>query len=209
MAPMMRDSQYLSPISQLDVHHVIRKPRNAYAPDREIRDARHRRTNVVRISDATHCRVDGTQEIGAKTGSAALIPARCFGDLGLSVRADSKATCQRLFRSRSRRFRTSGHGRPGSSPDRALTARRSISSAHAASASSSAAASRLAISSDASSARSPGSSFRASLRSFEAAFVTTGNVAREWSPNKPYLERTGDGAVYSYRIGAGRSAPIR
>lgn len=210
MPSMMRNSENLSPILQLDVDDVIRKPRDAYTANLGICDARYRRTDVGPRSDAVDHRVDRAKKVAAETGSAALIPARCLGHFGLRVRADSKATCQRVLRSRSSRLRTSGHELPGSLPDRARAARRSISSAHAASASSSAAASRLAISSDASSARSPRSSFRASASSFDAFFVTPRKLARGWPPNKP-LERAGGGAVYSYRAvtSAGRSAPIR
>jgi hypothetical protein len=55
------------------------------------------------------------------------------------------------------------------------------------------------------------SSFRASSRRSWAVFVIAHSLRRDAPPNKPSLERTGAGAVYSYWAGAsaGSSATAR
>ncbi len=207
---MMGDCQDLSPIGQLDVYHVVREPADENASDIRVGNAGHGRTRARSGLNPRDHTSNRAQKVEAETGLLCVIPARRLGHVGLRPNANPDATLQRCLRSRSRRSRTSGHGLPRSSPDRARAARSSISAAQAASASSSDSASRLASSPAASSARSRTSSLSASSRSLLVAFVTGTSLARPPSPNKA-LERNGGPTPQPRRpaLVAGRSAPDR
>jgi len=196
---MMRDRQYLCPVWQFDVHDVVGESSDEDTSDVRVGHSGHGRSHAWSGFDPRDHASNRMQEVEAETSLLRVVPTRRLGHIGLRPSTNPDPTFQRRLRSPSRRSRTSGHGLPGSSPDRARAARSSISAAQAASASSSASASRLASNSEASSARSATSSFSASSRSLLVALVTGASVARTWSPNKA-LERTGC---------AGRSAPGR
>ncbi len=187
---MMCDGDNLSPVGQLDIYDVIGEPADENASDVCVRHAGDTRSGVWSCLDPCDYTADRTQEFNAETGLPGVVPARGLGHVGLRPGADTDGSVQRRSRSRSKSSRTSGHGLPGSSPDRARAARSSISTAQATSASSSASPSRLASSPEASSARCLALSFNASSRSLVVAFVTGMSLARLSSPNKA-LERPG------------------
>jgi len=142
--------------------------------------------------------VERGQKFVAQSRSSCIVPARRLGRFDLSFFADPKGAFQRAPRPRLIRSRTSGHGSPGSSPERARAARRSISTAQAASASSSGAPSKLARSSAANSARWSSSSSRALFKIFSVAFVTPRKLLCGGPSNKR-LERTGRRTVHHGR----------
>jgi len=206
----MRDCEDLSAIRQVDVDDMVGKAPHEDPPDISAGDARHRRSRARCSLDPVDDSPDRSEKVESKTGPFLVVPTRRRGHLGLRLGTDPDTALQLLLRLRFSRSRTSGQGLPGSSPDRARAARSSISVTHALSASGSASASRLAISSDASSARSAGPSFKASWRSLLVAFVTERSLARPSSPNKA-LQRTGEQAPHGWQsaVLAGRSAPDR
>lgn len=182
---LMRDGKDLNPVGQLDVGDVKRKAPNRHTTDVAVRDSRDQRSRSGGELDATERALDHVQEVAPEAVALRFVPRGCGPEFGLRISADPQRTLQRLRRSRSMRPRSSDQGSPGSSPERARTARSAISAAHAASTPSSAPASRLAISSAASSARPAGSSFNACSRSLVAALVTSERYRGRSGPTSP------------------------
>ena len=186
----MSDSEHLNPIRQFHVDDVMREAPNQQPADVVIRDTRRPRPKARIRGDQIQDRADRNEKLVAQPRPLLIVPTRGRLQLGVSLNADPERLTQRFVSPRLIRSRTSGQGLPGSSPDRARSARRSISRAQAASASSSTSASRLASSSAARSARSESSSLSASFKSFCAAVVTRPSLLRR-GPSNNALELTG------------------
>jgi hypothetical protein len=188
--PLVRDGQHLNSIRQLDVDDIVGEALHDHAADILARKARRSRTETGIRLDPFEGLVECGQKFVSESRAPRVVPVGSFGRFDLSFFADAKEPFQRGARPRLIRSRISGHGRPASSPERARAARRSISTAQAASASLSGAPSKLARSSTANSARWSSSSSRALRKISSVAFVTPGSVLCGGPSNKR-SERTG------------------
>ncbi len=201
-SPIMRNREDLQPVRQFDVDDVVREPANENPTDILVRNSGRSRSDARVLFDPGYRCINSREKLSAEFEPMPLIPTRGFRRLGVCLLADPKRQLQRLPSPSLIRRRTSGHGFPGSSPERARAARRSISAAHAASASPSRAPSKLASNSAASSARSGRPSFRASSSSFSPTFLTETRLSRGAPSNKPKLSAAG----FSRAGGFGRHA---
>lgn len=179
----MRNREDLYPVRQFCEDDMILEPADPDLTNAGVH-ARCHGTGLWTPLDSRQRSLDCRQKIPAEPGATSIEPFARLGQFGLSFCPNNERLAQRFASPRSTRSRTSAQGVPGSSPDRARAARRWISSAHAASASSSVSGSRLSISSAASSARSWLPSFRASSRSRRASLVTNRIVTRGRPANK-------------------------
>jgi len=180
----MRNREDLYPIRQFCEDYTILEATDPDLTNAGVAPAWCQRAGLWTPLDSRQRLLDRGQKIPAEPGAMRIEPLARLGQFGFSFSADNERLAQRFASLRSTRSRTSAQGVPGSSPDRARAARRVISSAHAASASSSVSGSRLSISSAARSARSWLPSLRASSRSCRAPLVTIEIVTRGWPANK-------------------------
>ena len=188
-ASIVRDRENLHPLQELDVDNVVGESANEDPTDVFVVNARRPRPDPRVLFDPGHRSINRCEKLPAESDPMLLVPAHGFRHFGVRLLADPKRQLQRLLSPFRIRSRTSGHGLPGSSPERARAARRSISAAHAASASSSGAPSKLASNSATSSARSGRPSFRASSSSLSPTLLTETRLPRGAPSNKPYLQR--------------------
>ena len=165
---VVRDSQDANRTLRQEIHDAIGKPSDRNGANGEADGyTRYGRAGSRKANREIDRCVDGVEELGAEARPLLLVPTACAPILGVGLGLESDPGAHGRRRSASARRRTSSQGTPCDSPAKTRRARRSISSAQAAStaAGSESGSSRLASNSAATSARSLGGQVKASRRS--------------------------------------------